>query len=434
MLSFGKSEVTFALPAGIVTDVFARLSEGGCPLRYLVQAIQHDTSNFLSTQVHRLWSEGLIRQVLAGDSGVVASFTSVGATSFVPILPDLYQEYCWASTAYIRALPSWVTLESGESGASIVLNPRCEVLVNYVIQCANPYIPAASLQAATQQEMLVLTSWLLDSGFLIRASFVDMDNHASLCFTDKLMHARSRRGRHLGGYGATHRADGCPPSSPATPAPTKEQGIILPKPDLQSLCVNDRSLTSVMETRRSIRSHSETPIDRRALGEFLYRVARIREIHNNGDYEVATRPYPSGGALFSIETYILVNRCIDISKGLYRYDGVSHQLTKICEFTEDAQRLIAESSYTSGAVGDPHTLLILSARFQRVAWKYESIAYSLILKEVGVMYQTMYLVATAMDLAPCALGGGSSTLFSNLTGIDYWMESSVGEFLLGNKN
>ena len=76
-------------------------------------------------------------------------------------------------------------------------------------------------------------------------------------------------------------------------------------------------------------------------------------------------------------------------------------------------------------------LLILAARFARVAWKYESIAYALTLKHVGVLYLTMYLAATAMGLAPCAIGGGDADLFARVTGTDYYAESSVGEFLLG---
>jgi SagB-type dehydrogenase family enzyme len=62
-----------------------------------------------------------------------------------------------------------------------------------------------------------------------------------------------------------------------------------------------------------------------------------------------------------------------------------------------------------------------------------SIAYSLILKHVGVVYQTMYLAATAMGLAPCALGCGDSDRFARAAGIDYYVESSVGEFLLGSR-
>jgi SagB-type dehydrogenase family enzyme len=60
-------------------------------------------------------------------------------------------------------------------------------------------------------------------------------------------------------------------------------------------------------------------------------------------------------------------------------------------------------------------------------------AYALVLKHVGVLCQTMYLVATAMGLAPCALGTGDSDLFAYATGLDYVAESSVGEFALGSR-
>jgi SagB-type dehydrogenase family enzyme len=67
------------------------------------------------------------------------------------------------------------------------------------------------------------------------------------------------------------------------------------------------------------------------------------------------------------------------------------------------------------------------------SWKYESVAYSVLLKNEGALYQTMYLVATAMGLAPCALGGGDSDLFARAAGLDYYAETSVREFLLGSK-
>lgn len=68
---------------------------------------------------------------------------------------------------------------------------------------------------------------------------------------------------------------------------------------------------------------------------------------------------------------------------------------------------------------------------QRLSWKYASIAYAVILKDVGVLLQNMYLVATAMGLAPCALGSGDSDLFAKAAGIDYLVEASVGESMLG---
>jgi hypothetical protein len=45
----------------------------------------------------------------------------------------------------------------------------------------------------------------------------------------------------------------------------------------------------------------------------------------------------------------------------------------------------------------------------------------------------MYLVATAMRLAACALGGGDSDLFARASGLDYYEEGAVGEFILGSR-
>ena len=41
-----------------------------------------------------------------------------------------------------------------------------------------------------------------------------------------------------------------------------------------------------------------------------------------------------------------------------------------------------------------------------------------------------YLVATAMTLAPYALGHGDADVFCRAAGTDYYAESSVGEFAL----
>ena len=82
--------------------------------------------------------------------------------------------------------------------------------------------------------------------------------------------------------------------------------------------------------------------------------------------------------------------------------------------------------------GPRQVLVILASRFQRMSWKYNSSSYHATLKNVGALYQTMYLVATAMGLAPCGLGGGDSELFCQATGLQFHEETSVGEFMLGS--
>jgi SagB-type dehydrogenase family enzyme len=75
--------------------------------------------------------------------------------------------------------------------------------------------------------------------------------------------------------------------------------------------------------------------------------------------------------------------------------------------------------------------MTIAARFGRVAWKYSSVAYSLILKDVGVLLQALYLMATDMNLGGCAIGTNNIELFAKMTGLDFFVEGPVGQFALG---
>ena len=76
-------------------------------------------------------------------------------------------------------------------------------------------------------------------------------------------------------------------------------------------------------------------------------------------------------------------------------------------------------------------LVTIAARFGRVSWKYSSLAYALILKDVGVLLQTLYLMATDMGLGGCAIGSTNIDLFARMTGIAFHVEGAVGQFALG---
>jgi SagB-type dehydrogenase family enzyme len=187
----------------------------------------------------------------------------------------------------------------------------------------------------------------------------------------------------------------------------------------------------VFEQRRSIREHADEPIALEQLAHFLYRVARVKGRIQSEHYEYTTRPYPSGGSMYELEIYALVNRCEGLAPALYWYDAEAHCLEHVSDPTPETAALAGDAARSSGSAVAPQVLLIVSARFMRVFWKYESMGYALILKNVGVLFGAMYLVATAMGLAPCALGGGNAETFCRAAGTRFWEESSVGEFMLG---
>lgn len=270
-------------------------------------------------------------------------------------------------------------------------------------------------------------------------------------FHNLLFHSRSRTGRHdypLQDTNIEQWSD-----FPVVKPPMSDRIVSLPRPNLGALKYNDATLTEAIERRKSIRKCDEAhPITVEQLSELLYRTARIKDIRSVEEYfgenwreildfdadidygELASRPYPGGGAMYELEIYPVVRRCEGLDTGLYHYDPLNHQLEQIIGAEDN---IFALSGYKlpnnlPSNLGTPQVLLVITARFGRLFRKYRSLAYSLVLKHVGVLQQNFYLVATNMGLAPCAWGYGDSDGFGQAAGLDYVEESAVGEFTLSS--
>jgi SagB-type dehydrogenase family enzyme len=99
--------------------------------------------------------------------------------------------------------------------------------------------------------------------------------------------------------------------------------------------------------------------------------------------------------------------------------------------TPELDAALAAAEFAMDAPAPPQILITIAARFGRISWKYTSIAYSLILKDVGVLLQTFYMMATDMGLGGCAIGTSNIDLFAKMTGIEFHVEGPVGQFALG---
>ncbi|MGW5394948.1 SagB family peptide dehydrogenase [Streptomyces sp. NPDC003952] len=252
---------------------------------------------------------------------------------------------------------------------------------------------------------------------------------------DLAFHARTRVPASAPGYGGTYRhADRFGPEPVAAPAADGPR-VTLPVPDLEAIAARDLTLTEAIEQRTSTRAHDpESPLTLAQLAELLYRTVRIRGTFTGSDgQELADRPLPSGGAVHELEVYPLVTHCEGLEPGLYRYAPDRHELELVAAPGPATATLVKEARGGTMMEGDPQVVLLVAARFGRVMWKYETVAYPLILKHVGVLYQTVYLVATAMGLAVCGLGGGDTTAFAAATGRDPLLEGTVGELVLGSR-
>jgi oxazoline/thiazoline dehydrogenase len=425
-------EIEFRLPAGPASDVFRALQSEGCSLWDLTRLPEErDRKVTAWSELRKLWTYGWLVQVASCGQHDIAVLHNFGDLAFFP--PEVLRSTPLQITedAFIRRTGNSLVIESVSRGAMVeCLDERLFTLAGLLSKPISLDALSRTLPLPDQVTLSVM-AWLLAIGAVSPAgASVPVTGWS---FSDRLMHARTRRGRHTGGYGATFPLRSTMPEPPAIRPSIGDRRIQLHgiDPDDLNRFDGEGSFNSVFERRRSVREHSDAPMTCGELSEFLYRVARVTGVAENGPYHIASRPYPSGGALHELEFYPLVNRCDGLPPGLYRYDGASHTLELVTGPAPATRQLLREARESCLMRGEPHVLMLLAARFARVHWKYESIAYALTLKNVGVAYQTMYLVATAMSLGPCALGGGNADGFARATGLDYWEESLVGEFMLG---
>jgi SagB-type dehydrogenase family enzyme len=264
------------------------------------------------------------------------------------------------------------------------------------------------------------------------------DNLVLWDFHDLVFHARSTEGRHANPVGGAYPYVGVIPSPPAIRPPWPGKKIDLRK---FAASVQARlSVATVLQERHSVREFDDRqPITLPELAQFLDRTARVHSsvqapLHPDGSGPTLTytvRPYPSAGGSYELELYLAVDKCEGLSRGFYHYDAGRHALASIEVSPPVLDAQLAAAQFAMGAAAAPQIVMTIAARFGRVSWKYSSIAYALILKDVGALMQTFYLMATDMGLGGCAIGISNIDLFAKMTGLALHVEGPVGQFALG---
>jgi SagB-type dehydrogenase family enzyme len=345
--------------------------------------------------------------------------------------------------AYLRRRGREMVLESPLAGA--------------LFRICDPKIAAGLTVLSTPQKIrkfrqapgfpgIELLALLLDCNIIFKVESEEIENlrsseggdHVVLWdFHDLLFHTRSTEGRQANPLGGLYPYAGLIPPPPAVRAPWPGQKI-----DLHSTTPSrpPSPFANLLRERHSTRDFDEErPVTLAEVADLLGGVARVHskwtssvDMDDGGpEVSYAARPYPSGGAAYELELYLTVADCVGLERGFYHYDPDQHALTPIAVRPQELDAQLGAAEFAMGASGRPQILITIAARFGRVAWKYSSVAYSLILKDVGVLLQTLYLMATDMKLGGCAIGTNNIELFAKMTGMEFFVEGPVGQFALG---
>lgn len=427
-------------PAALVDLIEALGSNGGRPFKQLEDHIA-DSGGIgglaqWSVLLNRLHGEAAAAYALSGPDGVVARLIP-GRAGFALDGEGPTCRVMLSRFAFVRRDGDRLVLDSPMAPGPIELVDAATMRV--VAALGTPHAVAQLASEVREAWVPLFTSLLHSVGLLTEVaedgtSPEERERDVALWeFQDLLLHSSYRTTRRDRLVGATYRWRGTFDPLPALPPALTAERIPLAR--LGNLAA--MPLSEALEQRRSIRTHDGPPLGGEQLGAFLWHVAGVR---SNGDeslgdapYEIAPRVYPSGGACYPLEIYPVIGRCADIAPGVYRYDPQGHALEMVSSDMRETQDLLSSFAWVMQDDAVPDVLFVITARFGRVAWKYEGIAYATILKEVGVLYEAMYLVATAMHLAPCAAGAGSTATFERIAGLDPLHEAPVGEFVLGSR-
>ena len=433
-LSAGAKQALARLPQdGLSNDAFAqawaeRGKTGAAPL---IEAPLQEIASVEGLALSELDADGTERVFVDPDMAELwDAEEALGAF-------DLSADYRLSRYAVVRPHGGGWRLESPLGRLKIDLAQGGDV--SLVAALTAPTRGLAVKEAMTQASTALLLPSLLMGGLLIRADAYEGEagpDHDMVHwdYHDLLFHSRSRSGRHNLPLGRTYHGEGKAPAPQARSNAAERYDIALAKADLDSAMTSDPPFAQVMEARRTRREFGDPALCVEQLGLFLHRTCAVREASKDGaGLPIAKKPCPSGGGIHELEIYPVVHQCTGLAPGLYHYDAHAHRLGFIRPMDDDVEDVLRAAASAMLIEDLPQIVFVIAARFDKVYWKYQSMAYSVILKNAGALIQTMYLNAEVMGLAACANGSGDADLFADISGQPYLREGSVAEFALGSR-
>lgn len=159
----------------------------------------------------------------------------------------------------------------------------------------------------------------------------------------------------------------------------------LPQPKFTNI-----SLEQCIQKRRSIRNFANKELSLQQISNLLWSAQGITDSLRK------FRAAPSAGATYPLEIFIAKK------DGLFRYIPDGHRLKK--EQDGDLRKDIARAALNQMFIADAGIVIVITAVYQRTAWRYGERAYRYINNEVGHCAQNIHLEAVALGLGSVPVG------------------------------
>jgi len=139
------------------------------------------------------------------------------------------------------------------------------------------------------------------------------------------------------------------------------------------------------------------------------------------------RTAPSAGALYPVETYLVVHSVEGIEPGVYHYAVETHELDQLQ--VGDFRAVVARAALDQKIAYRANVVFVWTAVFERSKWKYKQRAYRYLYLDAGHIAQNVALAAVALGLGSCQIAALYDDEANALLGVDGVDESVISPLL-----
>lgn len=187
-----------------------------------------------------------------------------------------------------------------------------------------------------------------------------------------------------------------------------------------------KPLWTAIRQRRSIRNFKDQPLKKEHLSQLLWATQGVTK--REMDFEF--RASPSAGALYPVETYIVIHNVANIDPGVYHYGVKKHELEQLKN--GDFRLQIVQAALDQDMAYAANAVFAWTAVFQRSKWKYEQRAYRYVYLDAGHIGQSLALAAVSLDLGTCQIAALYDEEVNSLLEIDGEDESVLYMSVVGH--
>lgn len=213
------------------------------------------------------------------------------------------------------------------------------------------------------------------------------------------------------------------PSEPFKTYPDSKK-ILLPRTGWD---LSEARIIPLLQKRRSLRRFSNAQVSLADLAVMLWGAQGITAQAGSHLFRTA----PSAGALYPVETYIIVHNVEKLQKGIYHFDVRSFQLELIDE--GDFSRQVAAAFLDQEFMAQAAVNVIWTAVATRNMSKYGDRGGRYLMLDAAHICQNLIIAAEAVNCGSCPIAAFYDDEVTNLLDIDGFTELPVYAASIGKK-